>query len=101
VKSAAGKTMMVATTFTGAVACAAAFMPSTAHAATQNKLMLDGETRTARPDLKYNSGCEPEPRTASHDCHFPPRESMFRLEQDQLNENRLSHQCILRRTPPR
>jgi hypothetical protein len=55
--------MMVATTFTGAVACAAAFMPSTAHAATQNKLMRNGRTQTARPNLKKNDGCVDGPRT--------------------------------------
>jgi hypothetical protein len=47
-KSAVRKTMVVATAFTGAAACAAAFMPSAALATTQ---------QAARPDLKVNSGC--------------------------------------------
>jgi hypothetical protein len=47
-KSEVRKTMVVATAFTGAAACAAAFMPSAALATTQ---------QAARPDLKVNSGC--------------------------------------------
>jgi hypothetical protein len=47
-KSAARKTMVVATAFTGAAACAAAFVPSAALATTQ---------QAARPDLKFNTGC--------------------------------------------
>jgi hypothetical protein len=47
-KSAVRKTMVVATAFTGAAACAAAFMPSAALATTQ---------QAARPDLKFNVGC--------------------------------------------
>jgi hypothetical protein len=58
VKSATRKKMRVASTFTGTAACAALFMPSAALATTQHNLNKQDRMHAARPDLKFNSGCE-------------------------------------------
>jgi hypothetical protein len=57
-KALSGKTMRVATVFTGAAACAAAFTPAAAVAATAqpgHQLRLDRTTLAARPDKTSGS----------------------------------------------
>jgi hypothetical protein len=58
-KIASGKTKRVATVFTGAAACAAAFVPA-AHAANGHQAGLDGKTLTARSLRGTVHGARPD-----------------------------------------